>query len=235
VARTAVAVATSKKSGTTTTTMTTKKPRERRAPFIGRTRIENDDDGGEGGDGNDDPTSGGGVVAVRGNEPDGNGGLDRPPPPPPWTVEYSKTGRATCRTCDERILRGEVRVGHAPPFRGKPGFVVYRHLRCAVFPGGVARAEDVVGHGDLSDDDMTALSDRIITSRTLILEEGTEIRPDELVNDTFRMEDVCTRAEPGGLNARLLPFQLEGYNWMRYRETTGAPRGGILADEMVSI
>ena len=49
-------------------------------------------------------------------KPDGNGGLNQPSP---FHVEYSKTGRANCRTCDEKIEKGDVRVGHTPLFRGK--------------------------------------------------------------------------------------------------------------------
>ena len=66
-----------------------------------------------------------------GGEPDGNGGLNQPSP---FNVEYSKSGRATCRTCDEIIKKGEVRVGHTPLFRGKVRFkyrvieIIYRSI-----------------------------------------------------------------------------------------------------------
>ena len=69
-----------------------------------------------------DPTNEGEMVESLSNEnrsmarkPDGNGGLDQPG----FTVEYSKSGRATCRRCDERIDKGQLRVGHTPLFRGK--------------------------------------------------------------------------------------------------------------------
>lgn len=51
-----------------------------------------------------------------GGQPDGHGGLNQPAP---FNVEYSKSSRATCRTCDEIIKKGDVRVGHTPLFRGK--------------------------------------------------------------------------------------------------------------------
>ena len=38
-------------------------------------------------------------------------------------------------------------MGHAPPFRGTPGFVVYRHLMCAVFPADAV----IEGRAGLSD------------------------------------------------------------------------------------
>jgi hypothetical protein len=37
----------------------------------------------------------------------------------PFMVEYSATGRATCRRCDTLVQKGEVRVSHVPLFRGK--------------------------------------------------------------------------------------------------------------------
>jgi len=40
--------------------------------------------------------------------------LDRP-----FQVEYSATGRATCKRCDEKIAKGALRVSHVPLFRGK--------------------------------------------------------------------------------------------------------------------
>ena len=37
----------------------------------------------------------------------------------PYKVEYSPSGRATCRRCDETIPKGAVRISHIPLFRGK--------------------------------------------------------------------------------------------------------------------
>lgn len=37
----------------------------------------------------------------------------------PFDIEYSPSGRATCRRCDEVIAKGAVRVSHTPLFRGK--------------------------------------------------------------------------------------------------------------------
>lgn len=62
---------------------------------------------------NDDNSN---IPIPAGGEPDGNGGLNQPAP---YNVEYSKSSRATCRTCDEIIKKGDVRVGHTPLFRGK--------------------------------------------------------------------------------------------------------------------
>merc|ERR1712224_994742 len=45
-----------------------------------------------------------------------------------YRVEYASTARATCRSCDEKIEKKSLRIATRPLFRGKPGFVSYRHL-----------------------------------------------------------------------------------------------------------
>ena len=157
--------------------------------------------------------------------------------PAPWIVEYSKTGRATCRSCDAKIVKGDVRIGHTPLFRGKPGYMVYRHLHCAVFSEEIQCAEDVENYHVLEKEDYAKLVEQVRTSQTRIQEEYEELRPDELVQGCFHGEDDSMRSEqPRGLNATLLPFQVEGYSWMYHQEVKqGDVRGGILADEMVSL
>lgn len=162
-----------------------------------------------------------------GNVPDGNGGLNQPAP---YIVEYSKTGRATCRTCDDRIAKGEIRVGHTPLFRGKPGYMVFRHLHCTVFSEEIVCAEDVENYADLTDEDYVLLAKQVEISKEKIKEEMEELSPDELVQKAFQGE---IRSEPPGLTANLLPFQIEGFSWMRHQEVEMHEiKGGILADEM---
>ena len=179
-------------------------------------------------------TATGAVESERqGNEPDGNGGLNQPTSP--WIVEYSKTGRATCRACDAKIIKGDVRIGHTPLFRGKPGYMVYRHLHCAVFSEEVQCAEDVENYEALRMEDYSKLAEQVHISHTKIREEYEELRPDELVQVCFHGEDMRSE-QPRGLNATLLPFQVEGYSWMYHQEVQQVDvRGGILADEMVGL
>lgn len=148
----------------------------------------------------------------------------------PFTVEYATSGRATCRRCDDCILKGNLRVSHVPLFRGKPGYRVYRHLECAVFTEDIHRAEDVGGWKKLHTEDYEALVLRVEESKLEIQKENEEIEPDELVQQAFQGE---TRESPPGLVAALLPFQVEGHSWM-YHQEVHIPeiRGGILADEM---
>jgi Poly(ADP-ribose) polymerase and DNA-Ligase Zn-finger region. len=156
-------------------------------------------------------------------KPDGNGGLDNGST---YIIEYSKTSRATCKRCDIRINKNELRVGHRPLFRGKPGYQVFKHLHCIVFSEEIACAEDVAGYDGLTDDDYKALAKRVDESFKLIQKENEELEPDELVQKKFEGE---MRGAPKGLAANLLPFQQEGVSWMYHQERNIEDvRGGIL-------
>jgi SNF2 family DNA or RNA helicase len=149
----------------------------------------------------------------------------------PFQIEYACTGRSTCRRCDTVIDKGAVRVSHAPLFRGKPGFRVYRHLHCSSFSPEIKRVQDVGGWRKLKAADRDALEKRIEASELEMEEEKKEISPDELVPVVFQGEMRTT--PPAGLAANLLPFQVEGTSWMYHQEVHVLElRGGILADEM---
>ena len=53
------------------------------------------------------------ALASRAGRPDGNGGLNQGST---FVVEYAKTSRSTCKRCDIRIEKNEMRVGHRPLF-----------------------------------------------------------------------------------------------------------------------
>jgi hypothetical protein len=118
----------------------------------------------------------------------------------PFTVDYAPTSRATCRRCDQSILKGSLRVTHVPLFRGKPGFRVSRHLECAIFSEDINQAEDVGGWKKLCTEDYEALALRVEESKLEILAENEELEPDELVQVAFQGE---TRKSPPGLVATL--------------------------------
>ncbi len=124
-----------------------------------------------------------------------------------YIIEYAKTGRSTCKRCDQRIKKDELRVGHRPLFRGKPGFRIYKHLHCIVFSSEICTGVDVDGYEDLNNEDIERLEKRIKESQIEIKEENEELHPDELVQKGFEGE---IREKPNGLKANLLPFQKEG-------------------------
>jgi SNF2 family DNA or RNA helicase len=148
----------------------------------------------------------------------------------PYRIEYSPSGRATCKGCDERIQKDEIRIAQRPLFRGKPGFVIYRHLHCTIFTEEILRLQDVGGWRRLKKSARENVLNRIEKSKALVEQENQELEPDELVQASFQGE---IRKSPPGLSANLLPFQVEGTSWM-YHQEVHVPelRGGILADEM---
>jgi SNF2 family DNA or RNA helicase len=115
-------------------------------------------------------------------------------------------------------------------FRGKPGFVVYRHLKCALFSESITLKDHVGGWRRLTLEDQQALQERIETSLVLLEKEDQDLHADELVETKFQGQ---MRTKPPGLVGTLLPFQQEGVSWM-YHQERHLPelRGGILADEM---
>lgn len=145
-----------------------------------------------------------------------------------YFVEYSKTSRATCRRCDLPIEKGQMRVGHKPLFRGQQGFVVYRHLHCAVFPTHLQEGYQLQGYEHMNAQHQKDIDLRLQESVKEVQEENAEIQPDELLIPSFQGE---MRPAPPGLVVDLLPFQVEGQSWMFAQEHTSF-RGGILADEM---
>lgn len=147
-----------------------------------------------------------------------------------FSVEYSPTRRATCRRCDLIIDKGALRVKHTPLFRGKPGFTIYRHLACSVFDSTVTKLEHVGGWRSIKKKDRELVRERIEESLIELKEEEEELKPDELVQESFQGE---IRDSPAGLTASLLPFQKEGSSWMYHQEVyCQETNGGILADEM---
>lgn len=163
--------------------------------------------------------------SVNNDSDDDDDAVDRP-----FTASYAPTSRARCARCDTFIIKGELRITHKPLFRGKQGFQVSRHLRCAVFSEDIDKAEDVGGWKSLASEDYCALTMRVEESKLELEEEKNELQPDELVKTIFHGE---TRKPPEGLVASLLPFQVEGVSWMYHQETQVPEiRGGILADEM---
>jgi hypothetical protein len=169
----------------------------------------------------DDPND---LPLIMASDTDSDDDKDRP-----YHVEYATSCRATCRSCDQRIEKGDVRIASRPLFRGKPGFVVYRHLSCQLLPPDeVPNLASVGGWRRLKQSDRKLLEAQIHESVRLVEKENEELDADELVQTAFTGE---IRPPPPGLAASLLPFQVEGVSWMYCQEISDI-KGGILADEM---
>ncbi|GMH70228.1 hypothetical protein TL16_g05356 [Triparma laevis f. inornata] len=74
------------------------------------------------------------------------------PQPKPYRIEKAVSGRARCKRCDATIPKDTLRIGMRPLFRGKPGFLIWYHLRCTVFDcSEVKSGEDISYYEDLEE------------------------------------------------------------------------------------
>jgi hypothetical protein len=163
---------------------------------------------------------------IAASESDSDDEKDRP-----FRIEYSTTGRATCRSCDEKIEKNAIRASCRPMFRGKPGFVSYRHLKCQIFPSEITKINEVGGWRKLKEEDRLLLKQQLEESERRIDEENKEMKPDELIQTAFQ---GVLREAPKGLVGNLLPFQQEGVSWMYNQELNlKEVKGGILAGKII--
>ena len=117
-------------------------------------------------------------------------------------------------------------------FRGKPGFVSYRHLKCQIFPGEITEINEVGGWRKLKSEDKLLLKEQLEESERRIDEENKEMKPDELIQTAFQ---GVLREAPKGLDGNLLPFQREGVSWMYNQEVNlKEVKGGILAGKIIT-
>jgi len=165
------------------------------------------------------------LFLIAASESDSDDEKDRP-----FRIEYSTTGRATCRSCDEKIEKNAIRASCRPMFRGKPGFVSYRHLKCQIFPSEITKINEVGGWRKLKEEDRLLLKQQLEESERRIDEENKEMKPDELIQTAFQ---GVLREAPKGLVGNLLPFQQEGVSWMYNQELNlKEVKGGILAGKI---
>lgn len=82
------------------------------------------------------------------------------PSPPPdvtkCTIEASKTARATCKICNEKIMTGEVRISSKPEGQGARG-LAWHHAKCFMESSPNTQLEKLVGWESLSDSDKSTV------------------------------------------------------------------------------
>jgi hypothetical protein len=101
-------------------------------------------------------------------------------PVPVYVVEISKSARALCKRCDEKIMGKVVRVGTIVD--GNWGlFTSWLHLDCMVFHKTIEDASLIDGYQELPKESQQLLADRIIKSATEEDEDAKPMDPDEMV------------------------------------------------------
>jgi len=145
---------------------------------------------------------------------------------PSYVVEISKSGRAECRKCDEKITNKVLRVGVM--LEGDWGlFTRWQHLHCTTFHSSLESVDRIDGYNGLSPENKDLVEKRFLESKSEIDYDFQPLNPDDLVRKCWE-----TPMEPSSdLLMPLLPYQKEGLGWMVHQENSDC-RGGILADEM---
>ena len=151
-----------------------------------------------------------------------------------YVLWYEKTNRVFCRGCAQRITKGVLRIAEHSIHQKKPDYTVYHHVKCTTFPlGEIERIQDVPGWTCIPESRQREALLQQEERKNLIDKENQALDPDELVQVSFQ---GVLLPPPNGLSASLLPFQVEGFSWMVHQELhVPEIRGGMLADEMVSI
>jgi hypothetical protein len=142
-----------------------------------------------------------------------------------YVAEVARTGQAMCRKCDERIAKGELRVGLV--MDGDYGlFTRWQHLNCTIFQQ-VTEASQIGRYDELPEEMQQRLQARIADTAQ---EEDDDLKPID-ADDLVRTEWTKQQEPPPELLMPLLPYQKEGLAWMCNQERVDI-HGGILADEM---
>ncbi|KAI3506849.1 hypothetical protein L1887_21425 [Cichorium endivia] len=88
----------------------------------------------------------------------GIGSQSTPDPPDvtKCTIEASKTSRATCKMCNEKIMTGEVRISSKPEGQGARG-LAWHHAKCFMDSSPTTQPQNLVGWESLSDSDKSTV------------------------------------------------------------------------------
>lgn len=79
-----------------------------------------------------------------------------PPDVTKFTIEASKTSRATCKKCNEKIMTGEVRISSKPEGQGARG-LAWHHAKCFMDSSPTTQPQNLVGWESLSDSDKSTV------------------------------------------------------------------------------
>lgn len=152
-------------------------------------------------------------------------------------IERARSGQATCtRGCGELIAKGLLRVGvPINDSRGCNGIInAWCHLECLLLAETIKRNGPVQPERDLYGWAALTIDEKKAVEAELAKEDREADKPLDPNDPAFLPQRALPRVKPPpNIVMKLLPYQEEGFGWMRLRERgDDSVAGGILADEM---
>ncbi|XVF80933.1 hypothetical protein PTKIN_Ptkin15bG0115300 [Pterospermum kingtungense] len=98
-------------------------------------------------------------------------------------IEVSKTSRATCKHCSQKIMKGEVRISSKPEGQGSKG-LVWNHAKCFIELSPATEVEKVSGWENLSSSDQTTVCALVKKVPAAKNGKGTELSQDKQTQST---------------------------------------------------
>ncbi|OLS27409.1 MAG: hypothetical protein HeimC3_04080 [Candidatus Heimdallarchaeota archaeon LC_3] len=77
-----------------------------------------------------------------------------------YKIEYAKSSRSTCKLCNEKIMKEEIRVG-VPGYFQQYLTYKWQHSKCTTFGAAVPNPEDLEGYNDLNEKDKEKISESV--------------------------------------------------------------------------
>merc|ERR1712032_718628 len=148
-------------------------------------------------------------------------------------AQYSKSSRAACSKCSEKIMKNEVRLGLPKKWGGGVhGYInCWQHLTCTRVPtpDTFDAATSVFAFDSLTKEDQKKVSEELKRTDTPACLVAIDPNDPKYCKNT---EKLPMWEQPIDINRPLLRFQREGYGWMMRQELGSDLNGGILAAEM---
>ena len=104
-----------------------------------------------------------------------------------YKIEYAKSSRATCKICNEKIMKAEMRVGVPGYFQQYLSYK-WQHSKCTTFGAAVPNPEDMEGYNDINEEDR----EKFVESIAKI--DSDSIQPTKL-NDLITPDKVIDRID----------------------------------------
>ncbi|CAK1600707.1 unnamed protein product [Parnassius mnemosyne] len=130
-----------------------------------------------------------------------------------FSIEYAKTSNATCRLCDVKIIRNEIRISKCLYDPRYPDSLKWYHVQCFIDKGEdlmfIARGEDIPGFKNLKEDDQKLINNAIKNAAPIIKKvrinlnnESEKKTNDELSNKVVKQSQLYDqyRKDLGSLN-----------------------------------